>query len=243
MRLHSQSFRAPVSYSTSFNPSMERVREWRDTLFFNRFPGFCDGFKEAPAICRKEVQDYINEVEKLARTLYKMIFQSLGLENKYINTDVPDIPRTLMGINYYPPCPNPSLTLGLGSHSDVSCLTVLHPDSEVLGLEINHKGTWVPVLPVDASAFVINLADQVEILTNGKYRSIEHRVLTNGEKARMSIACFFGPLEETVVAPLPVLIDGNNPPKYRATLFKDYNRNFASSRLQPNRGTLDFARI
>jgi isopenicillin N synthase-like dioxygenase len=60
----------------------------------------------------------------------------------------------------------------------------------------------------------------------------------------MSIACFFGPHEETIVAPLPKLIDdGNDPALYRATKFADYMQNFFSNRLMANRGTLDFARI
>mgnify|MGYP002776934112 FL=1 len=52
MRFHSQNFGSSVAYSTSFNPKYEKVREWRDTLTFNRFPGRCDGFQEAPAICK-----------------------------------------------------------------------------------------------------------------------------------------------------------------------------------------------
>ncbi|KAI5075706.1 hypothetical protein GOP47_0009782 [Adiantum capillus-veneris] len=242
MRFHSQNFRSPVGYSTSFNPAVEKVREWRDTLSINRFPGICNGFQEPPEICKKEVQEYIGGVEALAGRLYKAIYESLGFDKEYIEREVPSIPRLLMGINYYPPCPDPSLTLGLSGHSDVSCLTILHPDV-VPGLEIKYKGTWVPVVPADPSAFVVNLADQTEILTNGKYKSIEHRVVTNGEKPRMSIACFFGPLEETMVGPLPTLVDESNPPRYKPTKFKDYTDNFASNRLLSDRGTLDFARI
>mgnify|MGYP002775128295 CR=1 FL=1 len=52
MHLNNQFFGSSVSYSTSFNPKYEKVREWRDTLSFNRFPGRCDGFQEAPTICK-----------------------------------------------------------------------------------------------------------------------------------------------------------------------------------------------
>ena len=68
-------------------------------------------------------------------------------------------------------------------------------------------------------------------------------MVTNGANPRMSIACFFGPSEETIVAPLPKLIDEQNPPLYKATKFADYTHNFATNRLLANRGTLDFARI
>lgn len=242
MRYHSQSFRASVGYSTSFNPSLEKVRDWRDTLSFNRFPGECDGFQEAPDICKQPLQEYIAGVEKLAGTLYKAIFDSLGLDDKYLEAALPGIPRVLMGINYYPPCPDPSLTLGLSGHSDVSCLTILQPD-EVPGLQVRKGATWVVVKPIK-DAFVVNLADQTEILTNGRYKSIEHRVVTNTEKPRMSIACFFGPAEDTIIAPLSELIDEKtNPPRYKPTRFGDYVKNFTTNRLLSNRGTLDFARV
>ena len=68
-------------------------------------------------------------------------------------------------------------------------------------------------------------------------------MVTNGAKPRMSIACFFGPTEDTIVAPLPTLIDEQNPPLYKATKFADYLHNFSTNGLLANRGTLDFARI
>ena len=98
----------------------------------------------------------------VAQILYKSILTSLELNDELINNFAPKIARVIMGINYYPTCPDPSLTLGLSGHSDVSCLTILHP-SEVPGLQIKHKGGWVSVLPIHENAFVVNLADQVEV--------------------------------------------------------------------------------
>ncbi|MCO5590773.1 hypothetical protein L7F22_044748 [Adiantum nelumboides] len=192
---------------------------------------------------KKEVQEFMKGVDAFAGILFKAIFESLGLE-EYAEKEVPSgtIPRVRMSINYYPPCPDPNLTLGLSPHSDVGSLTVLHP-GVVPGLEIKHKQTWIPVIPADPSAFVINVADQIEIWTNGKYKSIEHRVVTNTKKPRMSFACFYGPLDETVVAPLPTLVDENHPPRFKPTKFEDYLKNFASNRLLANRGFLDLARV
>jgi isopenicillin N synthase-like dioxygenase len=98
----------------------------------------------------------------VARIVYKSVFASLGLDDEYIEKSVPGIPREVMAVNYFPNCPDPSLTLGLSGHSDVGCLTVLHP-SEVPGLQIKHKGAWIPVVPIHEDAFIVNLADQVEV--------------------------------------------------------------------------------
>lgn len=108
------------------------------------------------------MQEYIGEVEVLAKKLYMAIFESTGLEKEYIEREVPGLARVIMNVNFYPPCPDPTLTLGLSAHSDVSCLTILDP-GDVPGLQIKHKGIWVPIFPVDPNALVINLADQTEV--------------------------------------------------------------------------------
>lgn len=242
MLLHNDDFGSTVGYSTSFNTKQETIREWRDSLNFNRFPGRGDGFQEAPDFCRQQLQNYVAGVEKLAGSLFTAMFENLSVKEEDMEAaGVPPLPRLLMSINYYPPCPDPSLTLGLSGHSDVSCLTILQPD-EIPGLQVKKGGRWVVVKPAPG-AFVINLADQTEILTNGKYKSIEHRAVTNTDKARMSIACFFGPTEESIIAPLPCFIDENHPPRFKPTKFADYVQNFSSNRLLSDRGTLDFARI
>ena len=105
---------------------------------------------------------YVGAVEMVAQILYKSILTSLEFNGELFSNFAPKIPRVIMGINYYPTCPDPSLTLGLSGHSDVSCLTILHP-SEVPGLQIKHKGGWLSVLPIHETAFVVNLADQVEV--------------------------------------------------------------------------------
>jgi flavonol synthase len=47
----------------------------------------------------------------------------------------------LQKINFYPPCPQPELTLGLAPHTDLSTLTILVPN-EVQGLQIFGDGQW-----------------------------------------------------------------------------------------------------
>ena len=116
----------------------------------------------ASLLQREQVLKYVGGVETVAQIIYKSILTSLELNDELIDNFAPKIARVNMGIAYYPTCPDPSLTLGLSGHSDVSCLTILHP-SEVPGLQIKHKGDWISVLPIHESAFVVNLADQVEV--------------------------------------------------------------------------------
>jgi len=68
-------------------------------------------------------------------------------------------------INYYPPCPQPELVIGLNSHSDGGGLTILLQGNEVEGLQIKKDGLWIPVKPLP-NAFIINLGDMLEVIIN-----------------------------------------------------------------------------
>lgn len=66
-------------------------------------------------------------------------------------------------LNYYPPCPVPHLTLGVGRHKDAGVLTILAQDN-VGGLEVKRKsdGDWVFVKPVP-DAYIINVGDMIQV--------------------------------------------------------------------------------
>ncbi|KAF0911495.1 hypothetical protein E2562_011141 [Oryza meyeriana var. granulata] len=91
----------------------------------------------------------------------------------------------MMMVNCFPACPEPELTLGMPPHSDFGLLTILLQD-EVSGLEVSYGdgGGWAVVEPL-AGAVVVNVGDHLEILSNGPYRSVLHRVRVNGRRARV----------------------------------------------------------
>ncbi|CAH2041880.1 unnamed protein product [Thlaspi arvense] len=80
--------------------------------------------------------------------------------------------------NYYPPCPQPELVIGLSPHSDAGLLTVLLQLRDVQGLQIKKDGIWIPVRPLP-DAFIVNVGDSLEIATNGIYKSIQHRAVVH----------------------------------------------------------------
>lgn len=140
-----------------------------------------------------------------------------------------------MRLNHYPPCPTPDLALGVGRHKDGGALTILAQD-DVGGLEVKRKtdGEWILVKPTP-DAYIINVGDIVQVWSNDKYESVEHRVMVNSEKERFSIPLFFNPAYYTWVEPLEELINEQNPPKYKA-----YNwGKFFSSRRRSNFKKLD----
>lgn len=61
-----------------------------------------------------------------------------------------------------------------------------------------------------------------QILTNGKYKSLLHRVALTNEVERKSLPFFLGPSLEATVRPAPEFVDEHNPPFYREMTYKDY---------------------
>ncbi|CAN1806944.1 Protein SRG1 [Linum perenne] len=91
-------------------------------------------------------------------------------------------------------------------------------------------------------ALVINIGDTLEVMTNGKYKSVEHRAVTHKEKDRLSIVTFYAPSYEVEVGPLAELVDENKPCNYRRYNHGEYNRHYVTSKLQGKK-TLDFAKV
>eukprot|EP01018_Ginkgo_biloba_P004527 Gb_39839 [translate_table: standard] len=91
-------------------------------------------------------------------------------------------------------------------------------EDKVPGLQIRKNGAWVDV-KCAAGALIVNIGDQLERLSNGKYKSIQHRSM---DQSRMSWAIFCAPPHELVVSPLKELVDEQSPPLYKASSYGDY---------------------
>lgn len=121
-------------------------------------------------------------------------------------------------------------------------ITLLLQDDETQGLHVRKNNQWIPVEPIPY-ALVINIGDLMEVMTNGKYKSIEHRAVTNEERARLSIANFYNASVDAEVAPATKLVDEQNPCLYRNFIHKDYIRYHLSRQLKGKRHLADFAKL
>jgi len=220
----------PVRVSTSFNISKEKVQHWRDYLRHPCYPleEVMGSWPEKPAGYREIAGKYSAEVRALILRLLSSISEALGLDSDYLNR-IFGTHNQAMVINYYPSCPNPELTYGLPGHSDPDGITVLMQD-EVSGLQVLKNGKWIAVQPL-ANAFVVNLGDQIQVVSNGRFRSVEHRAVTNASSARISIPMFCTPAEDAFIAPAASLVDEQHPPVYRGYKFEEFWKAFWSQVL------------
>jgi isopenicillin N synthase-like dioxygenase len=70
-----------------------------------------------------------------------------------------------------------------------------------------------------------------QIVTNGIYRSIEHRATVNSVKERLSMATFYSPRLKGDMGPAPSLITPESPTLFKRIGVSDYFRGLFSRKL------------
>nr|POF25068.1 protein srg1 [Quercus suber] len=80
------------------------------------------------------------------------------------------------------------------------------------------------------------------IVTNGIYRSIEHRATVNSAKERLSVATFYSPSLEADMGPAPSLITPESPALFKRIGVADYFRQLFSRELD-GKAFIDSMRI
>ncbi|KAH0465627.1 hypothetical protein IEQ34_005730 [Dendrobium chrysotoxum] len=212
-------------YGSRVGTEKGALLDWGDYFFLHYFPlglKSHDKWRAIPASLRETVDEYGIEMMKLCVRIIRMLSLGLGLEEERLHRAFGgEEAGVCMRVNYYPKCPQPELALGLSSHSDPGGITVLLPDDKVQGLQVKHRGVWVTVQPM-ANAFIINVGDQVQVLSNATCCSVEHRALVNSEAERLSLAIFYNPKSDLLVGPIQELVGPEQAPLYQPMTFDQY---------------------
>lgn len=213
--------------STSFNVHTEKIGCWRDYLRLHCHPleEFVHEWPSNPPSFRDVAARYSRKIRELACKLLSCISESLGLEKDWMEKSLEDFGQH-MAINYYPPCPDPELVYGLPAHKDPNVVTLLLQDT-VPGLQILKNGNWVAVNPIPNNSIIVNLGDQIQVLSNGRYKSVLHRAVVNSDKERISIPTFCCPSMDAVIeSHKSFLNQHHNKQLYRSFTYGDYYKAF-----------------
>lgn len=138
--------------------------------------------------CREVALEYLKTASEMVKKILEVLTGALGVTAD--ESSIVDLVDGLTGskmvnINFYPTCPNPDLTIGVGRHSDVGTLTVLLQDGigglyvKVLDEEEStgnqkKKGGGEPrwmEIPPTTGALVINVGDALQVRYTLFYRA------------------------------------------------------------------------
>ncbi|GAB2299057.1 hypothetical protein Dimus_033131 [Dionaea muscipula] len=151
-------------YGQIFVKSEEQKLDWSDMFYVDTLPRLARNpriFNQLPVPFREAIEEYADEIRKLTLTMLECMAKALKIdadELKFLYAEG----IQGMRMNYYPPCPQPDLAIGLSPHSDSQGLTFLIQLNEVEGLQIKKDGRWIPVKPLP-HAFTVNIGDALEV--------------------------------------------------------------------------------
>ncbi|URE05109.1 gibberellin 3-beta-dioxygenase [Musa troglodytarum] len=183
------------------------------------------------------IEEYKEEMKKLARKLMRMMLVSLGLtvaeaEGKtgWIGpSEEAGGMSAVLQLNSYPVCPDPDRAMGMAAHTDSTLLTLLF-QSNTSGLQVlqvvgdngrDRTARWVTVPPMPG-ALIVNVGDLFQILSNGRYRSVVHRAVVSRTSHRVSVAYMCGPPAASKVEPIGKLVGPGCGPVYRPVTWPEY---------------------
>ncbi|RDX67880.1 Hyoscyamine 6-dioxygenase, partial [Mucuna pruriens] len=225
----SESSKDPNGSCKLYTSSGRKVQEtlyWKDSLQHPcpPSPEFMQFWPQKPAGYREFIGKYTQELRTLGLKILDLISEGLGLGPKYFHGDLSANPVLIS--HHYPPCPEPSLTLGASKHKDPNLLTILLQQADISALQVFKDDAWIPVEPIP-NAFVVNTGLMLQIISNGKLTGAEHRVITNSNTSRHTIAYFINPTKESLIEPAkPLLSATSSPPIYRSMTFGELLGNF-----------------
>jgi isopenicillin N synthase-like dioxygenase len=154
---------------------------------------------------KEAVVKYFAECLRMARALTKAFALSLDLDEEFFANKV-KYPDAAYAFNYYPSLSSASSSstaqdqaqaqaggdVSIGSHTDFQLFTILHQQYDVSGLQVlTRAGQWLNATPIPGT-FVVNIADYLQRVTNGRYVSTVHRARNTSGRERLSMAFFWG---------------------------------------------------
>ncbi|RAH50004.1 putative oxidoreductase, 2OG-Fe(II) oxygenase family [Aspergillus brunneoviolaceus CBS 621.78] len=190
-------------------------------------PGQRDGFESyaissnpdspAPPVVaqfRPELAEFQSICLDLAQVLFESLSVACGLPKESSFQACHSNPAlNLVRLLRYPGAlapDNPHFSIPQPAHTDMGSLTFLCTDAPGLQIQPVGSSDWLHVLPKRGHP-VVNLGDAMKTLSNGRFQSVLHRVISVpgggilGAEDRYSFAYLLRPEPSTPMAPLPGL--------------------------------------
>ncbi len=149
---------------------------------------------------KETVSGYYDAVFGLGLRLMDALALELGVEPEELTRHITYPTSQLRMLRYVAnDLPATKDVVGIASHSDFECFTILLQGGP--GLQVmNADDVWIEAPPIPG-CFIVNIGDIFETWSGGQFKSTQHRVVNTGNE-RYSFPLFFGLDYHAVVEPL-----------------------------------------
>ncbi|XP_074295013.1 gibberellin 2-beta-dioxygenase 8-like [Silene latifolia] len=146
---------------------------------------------------RKLLEEYSEFITKTAVTIYEAMIESLKLDVQVARRNIDESSGLIRVYRYPKHSNNVGDIKGLHVHTDSSIVSILS-EAEVGGLKFLKDDQWYDVQPVPGT-LIVNLGDMMQVMSDDKYKSVQHKVELNKQKARLSVCYFVFPEKNTLL--------------------------------------------
>ncbi|XP_042505555.1 2-oxoglutarate-dependent dioxygenase 21, chloroplastic [Macadamia integrifolia] len=249
----------PVRYSTTVTSLTDgvdsnRVQFCRVLLKHYAHPldKWVSSWPAKPPHYREKMGRYCVEVQRVATEVMGAITESLGLGPTYLSEKMnPGV--QVMAVNCYPPClPQSDIpVLGLPPHCDYSCITILLQSCPGLQIMVPHEeddqytSTWKLVPDgVVQGTLQVHVGAHLEVLSNGLYKSVLHRVTLNSQRTRFSLGSLHSlAMDEKMECAEELVDDQLRPRRYKGSSFRDFLDFLSANDIGEGKSFIDTLRI
>jgi isopenicillin N synthase-like dioxygenase len=148
--------------------------------------------------------------------MIRIVALSLGMPEDYFDS-ITTTPGADGLYVHYPATPtdelkdnNGNFDVGIGSHTDIQCITLLWQDMSG-GLQVlSASDEWLDARPISGT-LVVNIGDFLQRLSNNRFKSTVHRVYNRQPTSRYSMPFFLGFNPDSICKVVPSCVDETHP--------------------------------
>ncbi|KAM0370714.1 hypothetical protein ACHAPY_010286 [Fusarium culmorum] len=149
----------------------------------------------------------------LARKLIRLFALALELPEDYFDSIITTPGADAVHLHYPGTEETDDIDVGIGSHTDIQCVTLLWQDMSG-GLQVlSADDEWLDARPIEGT-LVINIGDFLQRLSNNRFKSTVHRVYNRQKASRHAMPFFLGFNPDAVCEVVPTCTDAEHPPLY-----------------------------
>ncbi|KAM0420175.1 hypothetical protein ACHAPD_003744 [Fusarium lateritium] len=161
----------------------------------------------------------------LARKLIRLFALALELPEDYFDSIITTPGADAVHLHYPGTDESEDIDVGIGSHTDIQCVTLLWQDMSG-GLQVlSADDEWLDARPIEGT-LVINIGDFLQRLSNNRFKSTVHRVYNRQKASRYAMPFFLGFNPDAVCEVVPTCTDAEHPPLYEPISCGQVNPNY-----------------